>query len=225
MGSRGGFWGERGHQPDESPQMRVRLSKGFWLGNTPVTQGQWQALMESNPSHFKGSGLNAPVENVSWDEAMEYARKLTELERSAGRLPEGYVYTLPSEAQWEYACRAGTTWRWNCGNDELWLSEHAWYSFNSSCKTHPVGRKAPNAWGLYDMHGNVWEWTRSWHGYYPGGNVVDYEGPGSGSLRVRRGGGWYLTARFCRSALRFRNSPGSRGDSLGFRLALSQSSH
>jgi formylglycine-generating enzyme required for sulfatase activity len=214
--------GEEGRYGDEGPQTRVRLTRGFWLGKYPVMQGQWRALMENNPSHFTDSGLNAPVEGVSWDEAMEFARHLTEQERRAGRLPEGYVYTLPSEAQWEYACRAGTTTRFNLGDSESDLHRAGWFDGNSGDRTYAVGQKTPNAWGLYDMHGNVWEWTRSyWQGNHPGGSVVDYEGPSSGRGWVGRGGGWGCLARGCRSARRNRWVPGDR--SVGFRLALAPS--
>jgi formylglycine-generating enzyme required for sulfatase activity len=217
--------GEEGRWNDEGPQTRVRLSKGYWLGKYPVTQGQWQALMGNNPSHFKDSGLNAPVESVSWNEAMEFARRLTEQEHRAGRLPEGYAYTLPSEAQWEYGARAGTTTRYHTGNSESDLARAGWYSANSGRRTHPVGQKAPNAWGLYDVHGNVLEWTRSWSGNHPGGSVTDYEGPSSGSLRVYRGGSWGYTAQGSRSAPRNGDSPGNRYNGLGFRLALSSLGH
>jgi formylglycine-generating enzyme required for sulfatase activity/serine/threonine protein kinase len=216
MGSPGN---EAGRFNDEGPQTSVRLTRGFWLGKYPVTQGQWQALMGNNPSHFKQSGLNAPVEQVSWTEAMEFARRLTERERAAGRLPEGYVYTLPSEAQWEYACRAGTTTRFNLGNSDSDLGRAGWFRGNAQGRTHAVGQKTPNAWGLYDMHGNVFEWTRSWFGNYPGGSVVDYEGPSSGSGRVSRGGSWLNNARVCRSANRYDWGPELRN--VGFRLALS----
>lgn len=205
----------------EQPQTTVNLTKGYWFAATLVTQGQWQALMGNNPSYFKESGLNAPVERVSWNDAMEFARWLTERERSAGRLPEGYEYTLPSEAQWEYAARAGTTTRWSFGDDESLLGDHAWFSGNSGNQTRPVGQKRANPWGLHDVHGNVWEWTRSWHGSYPGGSVTDYEGPGSGTILVLRGGSWRNPAANSRSAYRNLNTPGYRLCNLGFRLALS----
>ncbi|MCC5842599.1 MAG: SUMF1/EgtB/PvdO family nonheme iron enzyme [Opitutales bacterium] len=212
---------ESGRFDNEGPQTRVRLTKGFWLGKYPVTQGQWQALMGNNPSHFKNSGLNAPVESVSWNDVMEFARKLTEQERRAGRLPEGYVYTLPSEAQWEYAARAGTTTRFYTGNSDSDLDRAGWFSGNAGGSTKPVGQKVPNAWGLYDMHGNVWEWTRTWFGNYPGGSFVDYEGPNSGSNRVLRGGSWNRNAQYCRSASRGSLTPTFPHLHLGFRLALS----
>ncbi|MCW5550178.1 MAG: SUMF1/EgtB/PvdO family nonheme iron enzyme [Opitutaceae bacterium] len=197
-----------------NPTQQVTISRPFWLGKTEVTQGQWQAVMGNNPSHFKGSNL--PAENVSWADAMEFCRKLTERERAAGRLPAGYVYTLPTEAQWEYACRAGTTGDY-AGN----LDAMGWYSGNAGGSTKPVGTKAANAWGLHDMHGNVWEWCLDWYGNYPGGSVTDPTGPASGSFRVARGGGWGSTADLCRSADRNGSPPGNRNGFLGFRPALS----
>ena len=199
----------------EKPQTRVTLTKGYWLGKTEVTQGQYEALMGSNPANFKNAGRDAPVEQVSWDDAMQFCRKLTERERQAGRLPEGYEYTLPTEAQWEFACRAGTTGDF-AGN----LDAMAWYNENSGNTTHPVAQKQANAWGLYDMRGNVWEWCRDWYGSYPGGSVTDPTGPSSGSFRVDRGGSWGNVAGRCRSALRRWYAPGNRLDYLGFRLSL-----
>ena len=199
---------------DQKPQTRVTLTHGYWLGKTEVTQGQWVALMGINPSSFKGT--DRPVEQVSWSDAIEFCRKLTDRERTAGRLPEDYEYTLPTEAQWEYACRAGTT-EDNAGN----LDAIAWYHQNSGVTTHPVGQKQANAWGLYDMHGNVWEWCLDWYGNYPGGSVRDPTGPASGPDRVNRGGSWSSLAIRCRSASRYGSDPGDRLDGLGFRLALS----
>jgi len=198
---------------DEKPVTQVTISRSYWLGKTEVTQGQWSAVMGSNPSYFKGENL--PVE-VSWEEAMAYCRKLTERERNGGRLPEGYEYTLPTEAQWEYACRAGTT-----GDYAGSLDAMGWYSSNSGSKTRPVGQKEANAWGLSDMHGNVWEWCSDWYGDYPGASVTDPTGPASGANPVGRGGSWFSTAAICRSARRSRLSPGYRLNNLGFRLALS----
>jgi formylglycine-generating enzyme required for sulfatase activity len=197
----------------EKPLTQVTLTKPFWLGKTGVTQGQWQFVMGANPSTFKGN--DHPVETVSWDEAVAFCRKLTERERSARRLPEGYVYTLPTEAQWEYACRAGTTYDFQ-GN----LDAEAWYSENSGNTTHPVGQKTPNDWGLYDMHGNVSEWCADWSGNYPGGRVTDPTGPALGLNHVYRGGGWAADDVNCRSTTRFWGVPGFRSKDLGFRLAL-----
>lgn len=202
-----------GHS-DERPVRRVTHSRGFWLGKTEVTQAQWQAVMGGNPSGFKGDDL--PVENVSYEDALAFCRKLTERERAAGRLPDGYVYTLPTEAQWEYACRAGTT-----GNYAGELDAMAWYGENSSGRTHPVGRKQANAWGLYDMHGNVWEWCLDRRGPYTISSATDPQGADAGSFRVNRGGGWSSIADHCRSANRDWDSPGLGDPVLGFRLALS----
>lgn len=202
------------NQSDERPVTQARITKAYWLGATEVTQGQWEAVMGNNPSNFGGSNL--PVERVSYDDALSFCRKLTERERSAGRLPEGYVYTLPTEAQWEYACRAGTT-----GDYAGSLDAMGWYTSNSADSTEPVGTKQANAWGLYDMHGNVWEWCLDWEGDYPGGNVTDPIGASSGSNRVNRGGSWLYSADNCRSAYRDGSDPGFRGNDLGFRLALS----
>ena len=206
--------GSENGNSDEKPVTRVTFSKPFWLGKTEVTQGQWQALMGSNPANFKGD--DRPVETVSWDDAMEFCRKLTERERVAGRLPEGYAYTLPTEAQWEYACRAGTTGDY-AGN----LDDMGWYDKNSGSTTHPVAQKQANAWGLYDMHGNVWEWCLDWYAEkLPGGSVTDPAGPSAGTDRVSRGGGWISGAGFCRSAHRYWYVPGNRFNFLGFRVSL-----
>jgi formylglycine-generating enzyme required for sulfatase activity len=198
---------------DERPVTQVEITRAFWLGKTEVTQAQWEAVMGSNPSRFKGA--DRPVEQVSYDDALEFCRKLTARERAAGRLPSGYEYTLPTEAQWEYACRAGTT-----GDYAGSLDSMGWYGDNSGRQTHSVGQKQANAWGLYDMHGNVWEWCLDWYaGSLPGGTVRDPSGPSSGSFRVIRGGSWNDAASRCRSANRNHFVPGFFN--LGFRLALS----
>ena len=199
----------------ERPVTRVTISRAFWLGKTEVTQGQWQAVMGNNPSNFKGANL--PVERVSWEEAMEFCRRLTERERSVGRLPAGYVYTLPTEAQWEYACRAGTT-----GDYAGDLNSMAWYDRNSGRRTQPVGTKQSNAWGLHDMHGNLAEWCLDWFGLYKGGSVTDPLGASSSDTRVSRGGSWRSSAAFCRSAHRDGYPPHDRGR-IGFRIALAPS--
>jgi formylglycine-generating enzyme required for sulfatase activity len=196
-------------------QYPVTLTKFYWLGATDVTQAQYQAVMGNNPSFFVAAGGDAPVEKVSWDDAMEFCQKLTEHERAAGRLPEGYAYTLPTEAQWEYACRAGTTGE-RYGN----LDDIAWYSEKSG-STHPVGQKLPNAWGLYDMIGNVEQWCSDRYINYPGGSVVDPTGPSSGTYRVHRGSCWSDTADFCQPTTRWWADPGDRYRFLGFRVALS----
>jgi formylglycine-generating enzyme required for sulfatase activity len=194
---------------------QVTLTKPFWMAKTEVTQRQYQQLMSSNPSRFKGDDL--PVETVSWIDAMEFCRKLSEVERQAGRLPEGYEYTLPTEAQWEYACRAGTTGD-HAGN----LDAMGWYKSNAGEKTHPVGAKQPNAWGLYDMHGNVWEWCLDFYdsGFYGKTTGVDPVNTGSGSLPVIRGGCWDDGASNCRSADRDWYNPSVSYDIFGFRACL-----
>ncbi len=154
----------------------------------------------------------------SWYEAVEFCRKLSELpaEKSAG-----YVYRLPTGAEWEYACRAGTKAAYSFGDSDAELGENAWYSKNSGRTTHPVGQKKPNGFGLYDIHGNVWEWCQDWYADYPSGSVTDPTGPSSGSGRVSRGGGWSGRSDFCRSVDRLRSTPGDRGSNLGFRVLRS----
>ena len=181
---------------ENSDAHQVTLTKPFWLGKTEVTQAQWEALMGSNPSKFRNAAGDAPVERVSWNDAMQFCRKLTERERQADRLPEGYEYTLPTEAQWEFACRAGTTGSYGGSGN---LDEMGWYTSNSGGTTHPVAQKQANAWGLYDMNGNVWEWCQDWYGNYPGNSVTDPTGPSSGSGHVIRGGSWINDPRYCRS--------------------------
>lgn len=198
----------------------VTLTRGFWLARTQVTQELWQNIMGNNPSYHSSSGLQAPVEQVSWNEALAFCGKLTARERAKGALPEGWEYSLPTEAQWEYACRAGSTKTYCFGDKEEKLGDYAWYSFNSGGKTHPVGQKKPNAWGLYDMHGNVWEWCLDWYSDNPKGAVTDPTGAPSGSSRVYRGGGWGSDAWSCRSAYRNGGNPGSRNDGQGFRAAV-----
>lgn len=199
----------------EGPRMTVTLTKGYWLGKTEVTQAQYKAITGTNPSTHKNVGPQAPVERVSWLDAMEFCRKLTARERAAGRLPEGYAFTLPTEAQWEYACRAGTT--------EAYAGEPngmAWCNGNSGGTTHPVATKQPNAWGFYDMAGNVLEWCLDWYGDYPGGTVTDPTGPSRGYYRTARGGSWRTDVRLGRSAARAGGSAGRLDYTLGFRLAL-----
>jgi formylglycine-generating enzyme required for sulfatase activity len=195
---------------DERPVHRVRISRPFYLGKYAVTQGEWEAIMGSNPSRFR-DGPRQPVEQVSWEDAQEFIRKLNAQEKGA-------QYRLPTEAEWEYAARAGTTTAYCFGDDASQLRAYAWYGDNSDKRTHPVGQLQPNAWGLYDMHGNVWEWVQDWYGAYTAEPAVDPQGPSSGSVRVIRGGGWFDYARNCRSAFRSYADPGYRNDLLGLRL-------
>ena len=211
----------------DETQHQVTLTKGYWLGKYEVTQAQYEAVMGTNPSYFKGADL--PVEKLSWYDAKDFCTKLTAKEKAAGRLPEGYEYTLPTEAQWEYACRAGTTTALNSGknlSDEAdeeecpEMDEVGWYYYNSDEMTHPAGQKQPNAWGLYDMHGNVFEWCLDWYGDYPASPVTDPTGPTTGDYRVLRGGSWYFYASSCRSAYRYEGRLVNYNDNYGFRVAL-----
>jgi formylglycine-generating enzyme required for sulfatase activity len=215
---------EEGRKENET-QHEVTIGKVYYLGVYEVTQAQYEKVMGKNPSYFQGAvvgneNADLPVEMVSWDDAVEFCKKLSELpdEKKAGR-----VYRLPTEAEWEYACRAGSKTAYSFDDEEGLLPEYGWFNRNSSRRTHTVGLLEPNAWGLYDMHGNVWEWCSDRHGEYPKGAVSDPTGPKEGSNRVYRGGGWYFGAAFCRSAIRFRNDPSIRNVDLGFRLALSSS--
>ena len=198
---------------DEKPVHRVNI-ESFQMMTKEVTQAQWEAVMVINRSDFNGENL--PVEQVSWNDCQKFISKLNALDQGKG-------YRLPTEAEWEYACRAGTTSQYHSGNNESDLGRAAWYGGNSGSKTHPVGQKWPNAWGLYDMHGNVWEWCEdSYHNSYSGApNDGSARVSPSGSSRVLRGGDWSNYARGCRSANRRRNTPDYRGNYLGFRLVRS----
>jgi formylglycine-generating enzyme required for sulfatase activity len=165
--------------------------------------------MGENPSQFKGA--TNPVERVSWDDATEFCKRLS--------AKEGKTYRLPTEAEWEFACRAGTTTQYSFGDDEASLGEYAWYSNNSNGKAQPVGEKKANAWGLHDMHGNVWEWCQDWYGGYPVAEVTNPRGPKEAPVRVIRGGGWDDYAWYCRAALRIALEPLHRLSYLGFRVA------
>jgi formylglycine-generating enzyme required for sulfatase activity len=209
--------GSPSSEPDrysDEVQHEAVLARGIFLAETECTQGQWEAVMGGNPSHFKGT--ERPVEQVSWGEAEEYCRKLTAKQRAEGILPEGWEWRLPTEAEWEYAARAGTTVARYGDLDTI-----AWHSGNTGRETHPVSQKAANAWGLHDMIGNVWEWCSDWSGDYPTGSVTNPTGPSSGFNRVCRGGSWDGDARSARSARRDRFDPGIRSSFLGFRPALS----
>jgi formylglycine-generating enzyme required for sulfatase activity len=215
---------EEGADNDEE-QHQVTIGKDYYLGVTEVTQGQYEKVMGTNPSYFRGNKVqgessNHPVEQVSWEDAVEFCKKLSDLpeEKKGGR-----VYRLPTEAEWEYACRAGSKAAYSFGANSKSLGDYAWFGENSGRQTHPVGEKKANAWGLYDMHGNVWELCSDWYGEYPKGAVSDPSGPNEGSDRVIRGGGWFNGAANCRSAFRISFVPSLRYDILGFRVALSSS--
>jgi formylglycine-generating enzyme required for sulfatase activity len=262
---------EMGSQDNER-QYKATISQDFYLGAFEVTQAQYLELMKDNPSFFQGKEFvrripekrhpqtnrliedekvipidssRHPVERVSWVDAVEFCRLLSELpeEKKAGR-----VYRLPTEAEWEYACRAGSETAYCFGDDESQLERYCWFANNSGstefdalalfnrlagnaekyadvlfaegCSTHPVGKKKPNIWGVYDMHGNVFEWCSDWYGDYPRKPVIDPVGPDKGDERVYRGGSWFFDARGCRSALRGKYDPSFQRNLLGFRVAL-----
>ena len=206
---------------DEKPVTRVRISRGYWLGKYEVTQGQWESVMGENPSRFHECGSSCPVENVSWEGVQDFIKKLN---RRLGK----NRYRLPTEAEWEYGARGDTVtenYGGNVtiplGNDPI-VKQIAWYIQNGEAQTHLVGRKAPNAFGLHDMLGNVWEWVGDWKGAYPGGAVTNPQGPKAGSERVLRGCSWNSSARSCRSAIRWEQPPGPKDwrnyGRVGFRL-------
>ncbi|MCP4378678.1 MAG: formylglycine-generating enzyme family protein, partial [bacterium] len=193
-------------------QREVTISKAFYMGMTEVTQAQYQSVMCKNPSKFKGS--QKPVEMVSWDDAMAFCAAMS---KKTGR-----AVRLPTEAQWEYACRAGTKTLFSFGNDDKDMDAHGWHKDNSDRKTHPVGQKKPNAFGLYDMHGNVWEWCRDYYDdkFYAKAKNVDPENTTKAIYRIFRGGSWLYGPMFCCAAFRGWQSNVSRGDSLGFRVVV-----
>jgi len=195
---------------NESPQHEVTVSP-FVLGKYPVTQAQYRAIMGDNPSNFQGDNL--PVENVSWDQAVQFCQKLS--------TQTGLEFRLPSEAEWEYACRAGSKTSYCFGEDSNQLKEYAWYYDNSNNQTHPVGGKNPNAWGLYDMHGNVWEWCADdWHDNYNGAPNDGGIWLSNSNNKVLRGGSWYYNADDCRCAYRLSSARDLRNLSRGFRVAV-----
>ncbi|MHC4202193.1 MAG: formylglycine-generating enzyme family protein, partial [Planctomycetota bacterium] len=206
---------KHGWQGVEKPKHKVAITLGFYIGKYEVTQAQYEAVMGGNPSKWKEP--NRPVEQVTWHEATELCRLATERTRKQFR--------LPTEAEWEFACRASSTGRYCFGSDEGGLGDYAWYGSNSGGQTHPVGQKKPNAWGLHDVHGNVWEWVADRYAadYYADSPRENPTGPDTGNRRLLRGGSWSNYGRSCRSAFRNHNSPSSRYNSLGFRAALSAS--
>ena len=223
MGSNTGF-------PHQRPVHSITLTRGFWIGQYEVTQAQYQAVTGQSPSNFNGN--DRPVEQVSWFDAIAFANALSQADGltscydSEGNVTGENIYSctgfrLPTEAEWEYATRAGTTTEYSFGNGAGESGMYAWYTINSGNQTHPVGEKLPNPWGLYDVHGNVWEWVHDWYNdtYYSSSPSSNPFGPQSGSLRVFRGGSWAYSAINIGSAIRFRNAPSKRHFGLGFRLA------
>jgi formylglycine-generating enzyme required for sulfatase activity len=205
---------ESGRKNSET-QHQVTLTQGYWLGKYEVTQAQWEKVMRNNPSHFKGA--DRPVERASWNDATSFCEKLTEMERKMGRLPVGMAYQLPTEAQWEFACRAGTTTVYAFGDS---LTSDQANIRGGPNETTDIGKYPANPWGFYDMHGNVREWSADWHWKYPNIPVSDPLGPADGSSRVRRGGSWDYAADIARSADRYGDSPAFIYNSIGFRLSL-----
>jgi formylglycine-generating enzyme required for sulfatase activity len=210
---------EKGRSSNESPQHPMKISKGFWMGIYEVTQKEYQVVMGSNPSIIKRDNL--PVDRVSWNDATEFCRKLSQ--------KEGKTYRLPTEAEWEYACRARTQTRFYSGDDDSSLDDYAWCYINISytnkkfdIHTHPVGQKKANAFGLYDMHGNVSEWCQDWYNenYYSISPEIDPKGPDRGQSRVIRGGCWMYNPLYCRSAARQMTVPDLPVDFFGFRIVL-----
>lgn len=191
---------------DEKRLVEVRIAHSFDIGVFEVTQAQYQQIMGVNPSHF--TGPNLPVDSVLWFDAQEFCRRLSK--------KEGVTYRLPTEAEWEYACRAGSTTEYYWG--DKYRTRYAWCEVNSEERTHEVGTREPNAWGLYDMSGNLWEWCADWYAEYPSVAVVDPIGPASGSERVLRGGAWNSYEWYVSSVVRHRNVPSTRLDIYGFRV-------
>jgi formylglycine-generating enzyme required for sulfatase activity len=195
---------------EEKPAHEVTLSAPYYLGKFEITQEQYQQIMGDNPGLFRRRDL--PVEQVSWDDAQEFCKKVSE--------KTGSVVRLPTDAEWERACRAGTKTTYYTGDAETDLDRAGWHARNSKSATHPVGQKTPNAWGVYDMHGNVCEWCGDWYGDYARGAQRDPTGAAAGEARVLRGGSWRDVPWSCRSAFRHRSAPGYRNFNFGFRVVV-----
>lgn len=209
---------------DELSQTAVTLTKGFFMGKFEVTQAEYLAVVGANPSFFTGDP-RLPVESITWAQATNFCRLLNISEAQANRLPAGYAYRLPTEAEWEYAARAGSTNRFNWGNDPTYsaLGNYAWYSANSGGGTHPVGQKLPNSWGLYDVSGNVSEWCQDWYlDPYPGGTITDPQGPASGAGKLFRGGSHADEPASCRPAARNSINITTALNIFGLRVVLAQ---
>lgn len=204
---------------ESKPAHAVKISQPFYLAAYEVTQAQWEAVMGHNPSRFKGA--RNPVERVSWEDCQEFIEKLNAKVTATTETKAG-KFALPTEAQWEYACRAGSKTHYCCGADKPGLLDYGWHVKNGQSKTHPVGEKKPNAWGFYDMHGNVAEWCQDWYDrqYYEKSPTDDPSGPTAGTARVIRGGFWGASAWRSRSGYRDHNSPRRFGRHLGLRVCL-----
>ncbi len=204
----------------EKPQHKVKITKPFYIGKVEVTQEQWEKVTGNNPSYYKDCGKDCPVEKVSWNDAQEYIEKLCKKEKTFLQIItfQKCRYRLPTEAEWEYSARAGTAAKYYAENPD----SIGWFDENSGVKTHPVGQKKPNAFGLYDMLGNVWEWVSDWYAekYYSTSPDTDPVGPDKGSYRVLRGGSWSSYVRYTRASLRNDINPDYGSSSFGFRLVL-----
>ena len=213
---------ENGHQLGEETMHQVIISRGFWMGTLEVTQEQYQKLMGENPS-FWNSDPKMAVNKVDWHQAMEFCEILTDQEQNYGKIPKSWKFILPTESQWEYACRAGSTTVFHYGNERETLSQYAWFSENSQQRVKPVGLKKPNKWGLYDIHGNVGEWCFDWYGKkYPPDGSVDPITQKASDFKVFRGGTYADPADRCRAAYRNRNTPETQNPWIGFRVILSR---
>ena len=218
---------EVGRYDWEGPQTEVTISHGFFMAKCEVTQGEYLSMTGTNPSWFQPPNTawdpRRPVEQVTWFDATNYCGLITQRDRALGRISTNTVYRLPTEAEWEYACRGWTSTRFSHGDDPGYasLTNCAWCVDNSGSTSHTVGQKLPNLWGLYDMHGNVWEWCQGWGDYYYGGGIaLDPPGAVTGSTRAKRGGGWASTASDCRSAMRGNSEPANTDTTGGFRVVL-----
>ena len=213
----GSPFNEPGRFITEGRRHQVTLTRGYWIGKFPVTQQQWERVTGDNPSHFKGPRL--PVTQVSWDDCQRFVKALNLILAT-----HDLTAALPTEAQWEYACRAGTATRFWPGERVTDLARAGWFAGNSDDQPHPVGEKAVNPWGLYDVHGNVWQWCQDWLAPYPPESAVDPHGPAAGDERVLRGGAWSAEPDVCRAAYRFSYPPTYRIMTAGLRLVLTPSS-
>lgn len=205
---------------EEEPQFFATLSEGFWLGKCPVTQAQWQSVMGSYPRPLQELNPNCPMDNVSWHDAIKFCEELNG--QFSDRLPAGYRFSLPTEVQWEYSCRAGTQTIYNVGDTLADLDRAAWHKDNSSGRPHPVGEKEPNAWGLHDMHGNTFEWCFDSPSAYPRAQATDWIGTGGGYVRSIRSSSWSTSreATDHRCACRGADIPSAKAPWFGFRLCL-----